>query len=489
MKVVAMTDGPSTFALTPTLIARALVTRHGPEAVQKALDRAGDPRSPEDLEAGASPGYEQDLALVQAAGKVLDDPLLEAVAKDAQSRGEMNRALILLSHYLAHSHTVEEVTQRLAETVPIVVGGDRASILLWDESHEVLRHQGFQGYRPELRERLSSTEYSHDQVVELESAGPDRPLRIGVNTPGSTVAELMHASGALEMLVVPIVSGEEPVGYIAAVRSTDVPFPDDGTLNVRLSGLADQAATAIEKARLLEHERSAVLRLKEADMFKDEFLATVSHELRTPLAVLIGTARTLAMRSDQMDEKGKQEFLDTILKRGQQLQRLINDLLHSSRDIDLNIEENNLAEVALAAASDLREIEPSANIKYIGKAEVRARVDADRVRQVLDNLLTNALKYAPGSEIRVDAGRSRRRGGHSWVSVADDGPGMTPEQLQLVFEPFYQGDDHKEANKGVGLGLYITRRIAEAHGGYVDMHSAPGAGTTVKILFAEQPTP
>ncbi|MFN2595391.1 MAG: histidine kinase dimerization/phospho-acceptor domain-containing protein, partial [Actinomycetota bacterium] len=426
-----MTDRPSTFALTPDLIARALSTRQGREAIEKALELAEDPRSPDALEAGQSPGYESDLALAEAAGKVLEDPLLEGLARDARSRGEMNRALILLSHYLARSHTVEEVTQRLAETVPIVVGGDRASILLWDESHESLKIQGLHGYNPELGDRLVANTYTPDEVAEFEGAGTDRALRLSADAANSGMAQRMRDVGSREMLVVPIASTEEPIGYICAVRTSEVPFPDDGTLDARLSGIADQAATAIERARLFEYERSAVMRLREADVFKDEFLATVSHELRTPIAVLIGTARTLAMRSDQLDEKGKQEFLDTILRRGQQLQRMVNDLLHSSRDIELSLEERNLADIALAAASDLKEIEPSAQIVYAGKNDVRARVDADRVRQVLDNLLTNALKYAPGSEVRIDAGRNRRRG-QSWMSVSDDGPGMTPEQLQLV---------------------------------------------------------
>lgn len=479
-----MTDGLSTFALTPRLIAHVLAERHGPQAIGQALQLAGDPRSPDDLEAGVSPGYELDLALAEAAGKILGDPLLEGLARDARSRGEMNRALILLSHYLARSHSVEDVTQRLAETVPIVVGGDRASIALWDESHETVSIKAMHGYPPELQAELSSISLTGDDVTELESASREHAIRISPDATNSRVAEIMRGTGAREMLVVPIVSGDEPIGFITAVRTSDAPFSDDGTLDARMSGLADQAATAIEKARLLEHERSAVRRLKEADVFKDEFLATVSHELRTPLAVLIGTARTLAMRSDQMDEKGKQEFLDTILKRGQQLQRLINDLLHSSRDIDLNLEQGNLADIALAAANDLREIEPSARIVYVGKSEVPALVDADRVRQVLDNLLTNALKYAPGSEVTIDAGRAGRRGGQAWIAVSDNGPGMTPEQLKLAFEPFYQGGDQTDVHRvGVGLGLYITRRIAEAHGGYVDMTSAPGAGTTVKVTF------
>ncbi|MDQ3877732.1 MAG: GAF domain-containing sensor histidine kinase [Actinomycetota bacterium] len=480
-----MTDPPSTFAVTPALIARALVARQGQDAVDKALELAGDPRSPEELEAGVSMGYERDLILVEAAGTILGDPLLEGLARDARSRGEMNRALILLSHYLARSHTVEEVTQRLAETVPIVVGGDRSAVLLWDDAHEVLQVKTFHGYTDDLRERLAAHTFTSAQLAELEQAERDRPLRLSAQARGSAMAELMRGAGALEMLIVPVVLGEEPIGFIAAVRSTDVPFPDDGTLDARLSGLADQAATAIEKARLFETERSAVMRLREADMFKDEFLATVSHELRTPLAVLIGTARTLAMRSDQLDEKGKQEFLDTILKRGQQLQRMINDLLHSSRDIELNFEDVNLAEVALAASNDLTEIEPTARIVYTGKHHVPARVDADRVRQVLDNLLMNALKYAPGSEIRIDAGSAPRRG-QAWIAVSDDGPGMTPEQLQLVFEPFYQVQEHDSNRAGVGLGLYITRRIAEAHGGYVDMTSSPGAGTKVKVVFSEK---
>ena len=123
------------------------------------------------------------------------------------------------------------------------------------------------------------------------------------------------------------------------------------------------------------------------------------------------------------------------------------------------------------------------------EAEVEGRVpvlaDGGRLRQVVDNLITNAVKHAHGSPIVVGAGGGD---GTSWIEVSDYGPGMTEDQIAHVFDPFYQVDSSdNRSSGGVGLGLYISRRIVEAHRGRIDMQSTEGEGTTVRLEIPTTP--
>jgi signal transduction histidine kinase len=228
---------------------------------------------------------------------------------------------------------------------------------------------------------------------------------------------------------------------------------------------------------LIEQERAAVERLREADRFKSEFLSMVSHELRTPLAAIIGMTRTIAERGDELEQSVKDDFLEAIVKRGDQLQRLVGDLLQSSRDVELSTAPLDLSEVLNSAAADARRMYADAEMSVDAPDQLRIVGDAGRLRQVIDNLVTNAVKYAPGTAITIGA---MRAGDDAILSVADEGPGMAEEKVKRAFEPFFQGESSGKES-GVGLGLYICRKIIEAHGGVMTLHSVPGEGTTVAL--------
>jgi signal transduction histidine kinase len=301
------------------------------------------------------------------------------------------------------------------------------------------------------------------------------------------IRDAQRSFGLVETIAVPITTGEQVLGVVCVARSEGPARGLSPALLARLEGLADQAAVALENARRLEQERAATDQLREADRLKSEFLAVVSHELRTPLSVMMGAARTLQWRGDGLETATRADLVESVVRRGEQLDRLVQDLLEASGDIKLEVAPVDLAAVVRMAVSDAAGLYPGAPIRCNANGDaVTVVADGFRVRQVVDNLLGNAAKYAPGATIEVDVGCTDRGG---WLCVADAGLGMTADQVERAFDPFYQADSSAVRKVGgLGLGLHICRRIVHAHGGDIWIESQPGQGTRVKLsLPAEGP--
>lgn len=224
-----------------------------------------------------------------------------------------------------------------------------------------------------------------------------------------------------------------------------------------------------------------------ATLAKDEFLSIVSHELRTPLNSILGWARILDPKSStaEMLKKG----LDTIRRNAQMQTQLIEDILDFSRIISgklrLEVAQINLAET-VEAAIDV--ITPAAEANGIGISSVLdtkcvVSGDADRFQQVMWNLLTNAVKFTPkGGRVRITM---RRLNSSVEISVNDNGQGISADFLPYVFERFQQQDKTKSRrNSGLGLGLAITYRIVELHGGTIHVESpGEGLGATFTVIL------
>jgi len=181
-----------------------------------------------------------------------------------------------------------------------------------------------------------------------------------------------------------------------------------------------------------------------------------------------------------MTPEDREQLVEAVIQRSEQLRGLVEDRLQTTRELKLQLAMVDLAEVVADALAGVRAAEPGLPITCDAPGPVPVVADVNRIRQVVDNLLTNAVKYAPGSSIRVEA---RTEGETAVLSVSDQGPGMSEEQAARAFEPFYQGDQPTAMAGGVGLGLHITRRIVEAHGGSIRVESRPGEGTTFYLDF------
>ena len=261
----------------------------------------------------------------------------------------------------------------------------------------------------------------------------------------------------------------------------------------QLASAFDQMAESLEQAherRLQEEElrrknyqlEQQNRAIEEADRLKSEFVSMVSHELRTPLTSIQGYAELL-LEDDRIAEE-QREGLTLVKKNSDRLLGLINDLLDLSRmeagRVDLHRTSLDLARLILEVAGSLRPLIEAKRQRLrfdFGDALPAVWADADRVTQILTNLISNAHKYtlADGS-ITVAA---RRDDGFVRVDVSDTGIGLSPEDQAQLFTRFFRAQDRlPQAGRGTGLGLVITRLLVELHGGQITVSSAPGQGST-----------
>jgi len=249
----------------------------------------------------------------------------------------------------------------------------------------------------------------------------------------------------------------------------------------------------LELALALEHER--VERLEELDRLKDDFLATVSHELRTPVTAVYGAAETLRMRP--VDAETREELLRIVHAEATRLVELTNDLLQSTSiergAVRLTVSDVDVLAVAAGAAEAARLRAGPRPVHLHAPAGVATvRADPQRLRQVLSNLLDNALKYSPAEEpieLEVHETESAVR-----LTVRDHGEGVPPQERERIFEKFHRLDPHmRRGIGGSGLGLYIVRGLVEAMRGRVWIEptalGAPGTAVVVELPRSEQRAP
>ncbi|MEM6344779.1 MAG: ATP-binding protein [Bacteroidota bacterium] len=257
---------------------------------------------------------------------------------------------------------------------------------------------------------------------------------------------------------------------------------------VVLLRLRQQSRQLAQKERELALEREATEKLRKLDLLKDEFLATTSHELRTPLQGIIGLAESLRDRIQKQDHQTNRRNLDLIVSSGQRLASLVNDILDFSRlktyTIDLQLKGVNL--------HALSQLIVQINQTLIGGKDLRLHnevpqdlplllADENRLQQILQNLIGNAIKFTEKGHIRISVPRRDEK--EVIISVSDTGIGIPPEMQDVIFHEFQQGDSSISRQfGGTGLGLSISRRLVELHQGRIWVESEEGGGTN--FLFS-----
>jgi signal transduction histidine kinase/ActR/RegA family two-component response regulator len=253
--------------------------------------------------------------------------------------------------------------------------------------------------------------------------------------------------------------------------------------------IADLAAQAVDRARLLAAKRAAQDELARANRAKDEFLATLSHELRSPLNVIVGWVEML-----KAEGVGAETYLRglNVIERNVRAQvRLIEDVLDVSRIVSgkLQLEPRvvSVRKLVQAACDGLRPTATAKGLSLCLKTDaedaLHARVDGERIQQVVANLLSNAVKFTPnGGQIDVSASSTAE---HVVLSVRDTGQGIAPSFLPKMFERFRQADEGTtRRHGGLGLGLSISRHIVELHGGTIVAASeGEGQGATFTVTL------
>jgi len=285
--------------------------------------------------------------------------------------------------------------------------------------------------------------------------------------------------GLRSRVVVPLQFGARTTGVFSVSRTRVDGFTADEVELVALLGRL--IASAVQNIRTFDAERAGVDELRRLSVLRADFVALVSHELRSPMASVIGAARTLQSRWPELSPEQRDAFLALVVEEASRLGNLVTDVLDASR-LDGDTFSYAFSELDLG-----RLVEDVVATSTHGQDHVRlvaavrrplpvVRGDPERLRQVLTNLVDNSVKYSPaGEEVRVTA---FARDNIVRVDVADNGPGIAPGDHAVIFEKFGRAGSSKP---GTGLGLYIARSIAEAHGGALAVRSVPTRGATFTL--------
>jgi signal transduction histidine kinase len=282
-------------------------------------------------------------------------------------------------------------------------------------------------------------------------------------------------------MAVPLMREDHLIGALTMNRKTPGEFPRE-TIEL-LQTFATQSALAIQNARLYREVEQKSRELAAASQHKSEFLANMSHELRTPLNAIIGYSELLEEEAEDLDGGRLVPDLQKIATAAKHQLSLINDILDLSK-VEAGRMELEPTDFDLPSAIDnaLTLVRERAGRRGIalgstvdpGLGSIRA--DERKVKQVLLNLLSNALKFTPEGG-RIDVGATVS-GGVVEVSVADTGVGIAPEDQAAVFEEFRQVGTADRKVEGTGLGLALARKFVELHGGRIGVTSQVGQGST-----------
>jgi two-component system sensor histidine kinase KdpD len=393
---------------------------------------------------------------------------IRAQATAARRREERTAALYTLSRAVAGAVGIGKVTQEIAAQIAGHLGA-KSVILLPDGG--VLRQRSAHPPGTELndRERGAATwAWQHNSAA---GRGAD-------TLPGET------------WLYLPLRGPDRALGVMAISpeESDTIILPDQRRL---LEALADQAAVAIERARLAEDIERARL-LNERDRLQATLLSSISHDLRTPLASILGSATTLQQSEAALDEAARGDLLSTIQEEAERLNRFVGNLLDTTRlesgAMKLNRDWAGIDDVLGTAIARLdRSLRDHALRVEIEPGLPLLRLDFVLAEQVFVNLLDNASRYSPaGTPIGLHA---YRNGEGVTIDVEDRGRGVPPADLERIFDKFYRVEHGDRQIAGTGLGLSICRGIVEEHGGSIIAISpgAEGIGTIFRVTFPIEP--
>jgi signal transduction histidine kinase len=333
-----------------------------------------------------------------------------------------------------------------------------------------------------LTDQLAATTRSQTNALIAQNRSSYRTSRnlfIGVGA-GSVALALLLGFVLSWSLIGPIQRTEARLAEIAAgdfTKHVEVPNRDElGTLAMNLNRMNDEL-------RRLYEELEAVSR------HKSEFLANMSHELRTPLNAIIGFSELL--QQQLVGELNEQQlgYVDDVLDAGRHLLSLINEILDLAK-VEAGKMELDLADVSLRSTLESGLTMNAERASRAGVAlgltldpdEITVRADERKLRQVVFNLLSNAVKFTP-ADGRVDVSASITDGVVE-VAVTDTGPGIAPQDQELIFEEFRQAHaDSGNRHDGTGLGLPLSRKFIELHGGRLWVESVPGTGSTFRFTL------
>jgi len=312
----------------------------------------------------------------------------------------------------------------------------------------------------------------------------------------AVAGRVLASNATARALLGPDIDGkvlERVIFHPAALEALDSAASGDAE-DVELTGVDDSRRHWLMRTAPLT-EDSWLIRFvdrseaRAAEQMRVDFVANASHELRTPLSTLIGYTETLREQASEIDGETRERFLAVVHDEARRMQRIVEDLISLSR-IEAEkftaptdaVAVQPLIDQAIAGARRMADERSSAFDVDADPDLPAIAADASEILQLLDNLITNALRYGePGTRVRISA---RAEGPMLHLAVADEGEGIAPEHLKRVTERFYRVDTSRSRSLGgTGLGLSIVKHVVERHRGRLTIDSELGRGTTVHVLL------
>jgi signal transduction histidine kinase len=384
------------------------------------------------------------------------------------------RAFLARAASLPRLQNMQAIAREMERGAATSTGAPAATIGFWDaeRGRVVYRDLAGEPWIGSSAELIADRAFNEQRPVFSDNPARDDPQN----------AEVYQDNDVGAILAAPISAGEKHIGVLAVYAPRAPIFADDDLRLVQL--LADQAAVVLESRSLID-EASRVQAREEATRLKDDFLSAAAHDLRSPLTTLLLHAEMMKRTlRDHPDAPAEERRINTIVREGNRLKSLVTDFLDAARAergrLHGRVEEVDL--VSLASETGRRLGTRRHPVRIDAPAAVIGRFGADRLRQLLDSLVENAIKYSPnGGEVVVSVGEAN---GEALLAVSDAGIGIPADDLAHLFDRFHRGanvDDRRF--QGLGLGLYICRAIVDDHGGRIWAESTLGSGTTFHVVL------
>jgi PAS domain S-box-containing protein len=413
-------------------------------------------------------------------GAVRDITERKRAEERLREEAEINAAFARVAQTMIVSLDTTTIVERLCRIATEVLGCDCSHASLWFSEENAYRMVAGYGDTPEQWEMIRSVKIpgavgqgvaslmlKTGSLLEVEETDLSRPFPEGV----------MHQFGVTACLAVALRRGETVIGALIASYRGRRGF---GKRQKRLAhGIAQIASLALANAQLLEE-------VERSNRVKEDFVSTMSHELRTPLNIILGYNQLLREESFGPVTTEQAGILDRVQKNAQELLELINATLDlsrlQSRRVPFEAQEILIPELLSELEAQMQQLNrnPSLLVRWTVAPDLPVLcTDATKLRMVLKNLLTNALKFTEAGTVSVSI-KPHAEG--VVFEIADTGSGIAPEELAVIFEPFRQGGAFATRRQGgVGLGLYIVQQLLDLLGGKVTVQSELGKGSTFSV--------
>lgn len=410
-------------------------------------------------------------------GRFLTGELMHHLKAHGEARDEAARRAALLATVAQAGRGMSSLeADRVLATVvdsAIGLGFDVACLCVFQEETQTFRVEYARGLPDEFSaalhdggDSLPGLARQRRETVRLEEIAELRP----------DVAAGLRAAGFEVAVAVPVWSQGEVHAVLGAASrgARRLAEPDVEALEL----LAGQAGAALDNARRFEEEHEMVERLAELDRLKQNFVSTVSHEFRTPLAVIRGMSRTLSQRWAELDDDVRAELLERMNSNVEALDQIIATLLDFSLleagRLEAHLRPVDVRELVEKCIRRLGTLLAGHRVSVDGRDRPTALADPMLVDRVLENLLSNAVKYT-SLQTRVVLSVAEE-GDRVRVVVADEGPGIAPEDVAHLGQRFFRGGDPNSRPRGTGLGLALVREVCDLHGGKLEVDSEIGRG-------------